>query len=354
MAGFDIFTAISQIAGHYNPSQIIAASLTELFAKANAKRYFYGNLKVMDRMKIILAAWTMAITIQQSHCQINMSDSSAQIIGYWSVGDKQSFDVSYEKYQIKDQDTTSRMLVKYEIDVTVKDSTESSYTIEWFYKNYDIDTDNELVRKISKAAEDVSVIIKTDEFGALQEVVNWEEVRAYISKAMEPLRKELEKVPGADKIIDQSMAIYNSKAAIEANAIKDAAQFYTFHGGVYTLNEEVSGQMQFANNFGGEPFDVDVTLSLDELNEEDDNSVIRMHQVVNSEQLTNVTYEYLIKIGTFGEQVPDISTLPELTNEVWTASRIHGGTGWTTYSIETKETKSEGTINIEERIIQIK
>ncbi len=305
-------------------------------------------------MKITLTVLITVITIQLSYCQINMSDSSAQILGYWSIGDKQSYDVSYEKYKIKDQDTTSRIMIKYEIDVTVKDSTASSYTIEWFYKNYDIDTDNELIKKVSKAAEDISVIIKTDEFGAVQEVTNWEEVRDYIAKAMKPLRKELKKVPGSDKIIEQSMAIYNSKAAIEANAIKDAIQFYTFHGGAYTLNEEVSGQMQFANNFGGKPFDVDVTLSLDELNEEDNNSVIRMYQVVDSEQLTKATYEYLAKIGTFGEQMPEISTLPELTNEVWTASRIHGGTGWTTYSIETKEVKSEDTINIEERIIQIK
>ena len=283
-----------------------------------------------------------------------MADSSAQIIGYWSIGDTQSFDASYEKYKVKDQDTTSRIMIKYEIDITIKDSTENSYVIEWYYKNYDVDTDSDLVQKISKAAEDISVMIKTDEFGAIQEVMNWEEVRDYMAKAMKSLRKQLKKLPGADQIIDQSMAIYNSKEAIEANAIKDAVQFYTFHGARYVLNEEVTGQMQFVNNFGGEPFDVDASLSLDELNEENDNCVIRMYQVVDSEQLTKATYEYLANLGTLGDQMPDISTLPELTNEIWTASRIHGGTGWTTYSIETKEIASEGTINVEERIIQIK
>ena len=93
---------------------------------------------------------------------------------------------------------------------------------------------------------------------------------------------------------------------------------------------------------------------LDELNEADDIAVIRMYQAVNSEQLTNTTYHYLAKIETFGEQLADFSTLPEITNDVWTASIIHGGTGWIIYSIETKEVKSEDTTNIEERIIQIK
>lgn len=286
--------------------------------------------------------------------QIDMSDSSAQIIGYWSVGDKESYDVSFEKYKIKDQDTTDRMMINYEVDITVQDSTENSYTIEWFYKNYQVDTENELVRKISKAAQDISVIIKTDEFGAVLEVLNWEEVRDYIAKSMEELHDELSDVEGAAQIIEQSMAMYSSKEAIEANAIKDAIQFYTFHGGKYTLDEEVTGQMQFANNFGGEPFDVDLTLYLDELNEEDDNSVIRMYQNVNSEQLTAATYDYLMKIEAFKEKLPPGEEMPALTHEVWTASRIHGGTGWTTYSIETKEVNSEETTNVEERIIQIK
>ena len=43
-----------------------------------------------------------------------------------------------------------------------------------------------------------------------------------------------------------------------------------------------------------------------------------------------------------------------LTKEIWTASSIHGGTGRTTFSIEIKEIKPEGTINVEERIIQMK
>lgn len=111
--------------------------------------------------------------------------------------------------------------------------------------------------------------------------------------------------------------------------------------------------MQFANNYGGAPFDVHVMLSLDELNIEDDNSVIRMHQTVNSEQLTKATYQYLARLGTFGDEMPNWDELPALSNNIWTASRIHGNTGWPTYSIETKKIKAEGTVSIEERIITL-
>jgi len=305
-------------------------------------------------MKNTLLILSFLFLTISSFGQISMSDSSAQIIGYWNIGDKQSYDISFEKYKVKNGDTTSRMTVTYEVDITIKDSTENSYSIEWFYKNYQVDTQDKLVQKITKASQDISVLIKTDEFGSVLEVLNWEEVKNYIDKAMKPLRKELKKIPEAKQILEQSMAIYNSKEAIEANAIKDAIQFYTFHGGKYIFNEKVKGKLQFANNFGGKPFDVDVILSLDELNEEDDNSVIRMHQSVNSDQLTKATYEYLSKIGTFGDKIPKLDEFPALTNDVWTASMIHGSTGWVIYSIETKEVHSEGTTNVEERAIQLK
>jgi len=286
--------------------------------------------------------------------QINMADSSVQVIGYWNIGDKQSFDITYEKYKVKGEDTTAGMMISYEVDVTVKDSTENTYIIEWFYKNYQVDTDNPLVQKIAKASDDISVLIKTDELGSVLEVVNWEEVQAYMVKAMKPLQEELKEIPAAMQILEQSMAIFSSKAAIEANAIKDAIQFYSFHGGGYTLNEEIEGEIQFANNMGGKPFDAEVALSLDEINEEDDNFVIRMYQSINSEQLTKVTYDYLLKVGTFGDKIPTLEEFPPLANEVWTASQIHGSTGWPLFSIETKEVSAEGVMNVEERIIRIK
>ncbi|WP_339926369.1 hypothetical protein [uncultured Cyclobacterium sp.] len=40
----------------------------------------------------------------------------------------------------------------YEVDIAVKDATAESYIIEWFYKNYKIETGKELVQKPSKVA----------------------------------------------------------------------------------------------------------------------------------------------------------------------------------------------------------
>ena len=286
--------------------------------------------------------------------QISVQDSTVQVIGYWSKQETQSYNVSYEKLKIKSKDTISRELIKYEVDIKILDSTENSYTIEWFYKNYTIDTNNELVRKLTSIANDISVKIKTDELGAFIEVVNWEEVRDYLAKVTETLKNELKDIPNYEKIIANVMNIYSTKESIEANAIKDAIQFYAFHGVKYKLGEKLEGKLETANNYGEKPFETDVRFSLDEINEEDGNSILRMNQIINSEQLTDATYNYLKNLGTFGDKFPQRNEFPSLTNETNTASRIHGESGWIIYSIETKEITAEETTNIEERIIEIK
>lgn len=304
-------------------------------------------------MKKLLVLATLILASVGSYAQIDMSDSTVQVIGYWSKDEKQSYKVSLEKFKIKEADTISRELITYDVDITVKDSTSDSYIVEWFYKNYEVETNNDLVKKLVSLGEEISVILKLNELGTVQEVVNWKEVRDNINKSTKILRKEFKGVPNAEKIIEQAMGIFQSKEAIEANAIKDVQQFYTFHGAKYTLGEELSGQLQLMNNFGGKPFDADLTVFLDEIDEEDGSSVMRMYQNVNSEQLTDATYAYLAKLGAMGNQLPPREKFPPLTNEIWTASRIHSGTGWILYSIETKHVKADGTTNVEERIIEM-
>lgn len=282
-----------------------------------------------------------------------MTDSTAQVVGYWDKNEKQTYIVTQEKYKIKDSDTTSRDFYKYTVDITVVDSTIDSYTFDWFYKDYEIQSDNALIGKLATVAEDMTVRIRTNELGTFQEVVNWEAVRDYILKGTKLLKKETKDIPNMDNFINQLEGMYSTKESIELGAVKEMQQFYTFHGAKYEYGQEYNADMKVANLLGGEPFDTKVTVWLDELNPEDDNFIIRMKQTVDSGQLTQATFDYLTKMSeTLKVPIPKREDFPEVTNDTWTASRIHG-TGWIVYSIETKETKAEGVTNIDERIIEI-
>jgi hypothetical protein len=282
-----------------------------------------------------------------------MVDSTVQAVGYWDMNEKQSYFVSLEKLKIAQNDTTSRDFFQYAVDITVVDSNASSYTLDWFYHDFNIQTNNDFINKVSSIAEDMTITIKTDELGVFKEVVNWEEIQAYIYNGISLLRTESENLPNVDQIIEQLKGLYSSKEMIEAAAIKEIRQFYTFHGGKYKLGKEITANMKVNNLYGKDPFDAELQVSLDEINVEDNNSIIRMKQTVDSEQLTKSTFEYLTRMATtMGVSPPEWEEFPVLINETWTASRIHGS-GWLIYSIETKEVSTENALNIEERIIEI-
>ena len=297
----------------------------------------------------------LSVLVLNTFGQINMSDSTAQVISYWDIGEKQSYSMSLQKIKIKDTDTTSNVMMTYDVDITVLDSTNNSYTIEWFYKNYKTNSSSEIVKKITAVSNDLKVVIETDEFGTVKGVKNWKEVSEYIKTSMKVIQKDFKKIPNMNKMFKQIERMYSSKEAIESAAIQDVQQFHTFHGGKYPLGETLEFSMKVPNIYKpSEPFDCDFTVYLDELNLEDNNFIIRSTQEVNSEQLTNTTFEYLEQMTkTAKNKGPNKEDIGELINITNTASRIHGS-GWLIYSVLTKTVSAKESINIEERVIEIK
>lgn len=310
--------------------------------------------KPQRHMKIRILTTIFLLTGLTTFGQINMVDSTAQVITYWEKGDKQNYSLIAEKIKIKKNDTTSIEVTTYDVEISVLNANDKSYTIEWFYKNIATNSLNPTVQKLMNITKDMKVVYKTDELGVFIEVVNWKEIKSYIQKATSTLRQDFKDIPEMDKVLKQIEATYSTKEAIESASIKDIQQFHTFHGAKYKLGEVLEGQLKVPNIYGAEPFDSDFTVYLDEINEEDNNFIMRATQEVNKEQLTNATFDYLTTMAkNMKVDPPKREDLKDLTNETLTASRIHG-TGWVIYSVQTTTVTSDNITNIEERIIEIK
>lgn len=286
--------------------------------------------------------------------QINMADSTAQVIAYWKKGDKQNYSLTVEKIKIKGNDTTYREVTTYDVEITVLNANDKSYTIEWFNKNNSTDSPNPIFKKLVNMTKGMKVVYKTDELGVFTEVVNWKEIKSYIQKATSTLRKDLKDIPEMDKVLKQIEATYSTKEAIESASIKDIHQFHMFHGAKYKLGEVLEGQLKVPNIYGTEPFDSYFKVYLDEINEKENNFIIRATQEVNKDQLINATFNYLTTMAnTMKVDPPKKEDLKNLTNETLTISRIHG-TGWVIHSVQTTKVTSDNITNIEEIIIEIK
>lgn len=303
--------------------------------------------------KTLLLALILLTTISTS-AQINMADSTAQVITYWDKGEKQSYTITTEKFKIKDSDTISKKVSSYDVDITVLDSTKNSYTVQWLYSKIKSNEENNSIQKVLNLTSNMKVIFKTDELGAFQEVVNWKEIRDYIQKSTKMLQNDFKKVPELVQLIKQLEKQFSTKEAIESASIKDIQQFHTFHGANYKLGEILEANLKVPNIFGLQPFDSHTTVFLDEINEEDANIVMRATQEIDSDQLTDATFNYLTEMSkTLKVTAPKRSEFAELSNETDVAARIHT-TGWPMFSIQTTKVTADNSTTIEQRTIEIK
>lgn len=310
-------------------------------------------IKSIQRMKNKILTTVCLLSGLTTFGQINMKDSTAQVITYWEKGDKQNYLVTAEKIKIKGTDTASREKTTYNVQITVLSKSEKSYTIEWLYKDIKSNSQNAKVQKLLNINKDMKVIFKTDELGTFIEVTNWKEIKDYIQKTTSILRKDFQGIPEMDNVLKQIEGIYSTKEAIESVSIKDIQQFHTFHGAKYKLGEVLEEKLKVPNIIGTEPFDSDLTIYLDEINVKDNNFIIRATQIVNKEQLTNAMFNYFTTMAkNMKVDPPKREDLKALGNETLTASRIHG-TGWVVYSVQTTTITSDNVTNIEERIIEI-
>lgn len=305
-------------------------------------------------MKRLSLAILLIILTLNAFCQINMNDSTFQAIGYWNKGEKQSYIITNDNYKVESADTTDREFWKYKVDISIVDSTKDSYTIDWYYHDYNAPTESELLKKLLQISKDITIRIKTNELGVFQEIDNWQDIKKNIFRGLSIIKEEFKNVPQMDKVIEQYEATYSTKESIEAAAIREIQQFYSYHGGKYKLGEEITSNLKLPNLYDSKnPFDTEIILSLDEIHSEDNNVIIRMKQIVNSVQLTKTTFDYLAKTSeTLGTQPPKWDEFPPLKNETWVSSRIHGS-GWIIYSLETREVSAEGVTKVQNRTIEI-
>jgi hypothetical protein len=303
-------------------------------------------------MKVIVTI-VFALVVFTGNAQLISTDSSVQVVGYWSKNDMQTYNVASRKYKVKGQDTLDVEVTKYQVDVKVVDSTANSYTIEWFYKNFDISGSNKFTQSISSVFKDIKVIVKTNEMGTFQEVVNWKDVRDEVKKAFGLMREQLKGTPNLEPIIKNVEDMFSTKQSIETYAILDILQYYTFHGGKYILHDDTETNL-VSNEIPGSPIDVLMTVQLAQLNFEDDNAVIRVWKEFDKKQMTDAAYSMMKNLmKSTNNKLPPREQIPEITCSEYIGSVVHGSSGWITYSLKSRTTSTSDSKTVEEREIEI-
>jgi hypothetical protein len=307
-------------------------------------------------MKKLFLFTFLLVVVSSVFGQINKADSTVQVLGYWSKNEKQGYHITNEEYQTQGTDTISKIVFNYDVDIAILDSTYDSYTIEWNYKNYKVESSNPHLNKLLAAcSKDMKIVIKTNELGVFQEVENWKDIKELMKKTMKTVKKEFKDIQGIKNVVKQLEETYSSKEAIEQTAINEIYQFYVFNGVKYKLKNTVEWKEKVANIYGSEPFETDCVAYLDEIDVKKNIYSMKLIQEVNQQQLIDATYNYSMNLAK-ARKIPfnlKREDFNGLTNEITTVSVIHES-GWPIYSLQTKSVVSERVTSVEKNTIQIK
>lgn len=304
-------------------------------------------------MKNFLLTGLLLLIGLSTFAQINTADSTAQVIGYWGKGEKQKYLISYDKLQLSGDDTTRKENAKYEVEISILDSTANSYIIEWNYRNFNVAKINMLTKDVTDIIRDMSVVFKTDEFGSFIEIINLEEIRDLLKEALELTKNSIPANSEVLNVWDETVSKFLTKQAIEGLALQDIQQFYTFHGGSYKLGEVLKGIVEVPNVLGNEPLHSDMTVTLQGIYVEDNYFTLNAYQEVNQEQLIETTFNFLTATAkNLGVDPPRRDDFNNLTNVIDVSSSIDGF-GWVLYSVQSKTVRSNEETVFEDRSIEL-
>lgn len=300
-------------------------------------------------MRHFIPTFLLLMNLQVS-AQINIADSSVRAVSYWKKGDVKQYNVVTNRHKVERGDTVSHERISYDVEVTVLNATNNEYVLQWRYSNVTSNQKHEAFQKIAAMFDGTSVVYKTRQSGAFGEVINWEEILEAMAGAAKKIKKDYAHLLGMEGPIDEAIALHTTKENITKGRIKDIEQLHTFHGGGYKLNHPVELKIKTPNPLGGDVFDANLIVYLDEINVQENNFSVRSIQTIDPKQLTSELHTYLKKQKMLeGQNVDGF----EMKHELTTSSRIDSF-GWIMRSVQKTIVSIGNNSQFEERVIEIK
>lgn len=232
-----------------------------------------------------------------------IDSTKVAFVSYWSIGDSYDFKVSKIKQQWKEGLLTKDQKEDYIANFTVIDSTETSYTVNWSYKNdlgntYEIP--EELIDSFSKY-ELTEIKYKTSEVGDFLEVLNWKEVgevmNSMFDDLIEILGKDDKKKYKALKTAMQPLKeIYSSQQGVEQLVVKELQYFHFPMGLEYDITEPLIYEDELPNMFGGKPIKANAKVYFEDVDFEEGFCVVKQEMSLDQNDTKEILRQVFKKM----------------------------------------------------------
>lgn len=294
---------------------------------------------------------------QNLFSQINLNDSTVQIVSYYSKGNNYKYHFQIMELSTADGDTT--LLREYDsfYRISVIDSTEHSYLIEANSLNDSyMDTDSTqllVMQEISKLTKGLKYLYTIDECGRLIGVENWEEMRDVLTKSLDVAinkaysNTEVKRLLSKEQFLQTIKEQLSTKENLENYLMDEFGTFYMHHGNKYNINEVYEDTLYLINNFNNEEMSVPGQLWVDDIDVENGTVDIIRKAIWQADDLMESAIDYYRKLLVDIPRI-DRSDLPFMMIDESFFHRINVDYGWPIFVEHWKEATigSKGTIRI--------
>lgn len=299
----------------------------------------------------VIALGTLLPSVS-SHAQMP-SDSLVQLVAYWELGDKFSYNTSTTKSQIVGKDTT---VVEHETDITTYEvvaADDKMYRLRYTTSNESSNSPitllvNDVIHKLTATSP---IEFETDELGSFQRMlpIEWDKMTDAILKEVidETVEKNESLKEGKEKLSDIIRSLIQP-STIQMSYQSAFEGMLMYHGLQYKIGKEYSYQYESPNLFvpDGNTITMNCIFWIDEDTTDEDFLTIRSYQEADQDDLKETVKTMLQNvIGSTGEDLTE-NTGTELEKAMDSMDisitmngvfRFHLGSGWPVYSYQNKD-----------------
>ncbi|MBO4817084.1 MAG: hypothetical protein J5498_02215 [Bacteroidales bacterium] len=296
----------------------------------------------------VIALGTLLPSVS-SHAQMP-SDSLVQLVAYWELGDKFSYNTSTTKSQIVGKDTT---VVEYETDITTYEvvaADDKMYRLRYTTSNES--SNNPLYAPVYDVIHKLTALspieFETDELGSFQRMLPLEWDKLTDAALEEFINGAVEK----NDTLKEGKEMFSNmlRSLIQPSTFQMAYQSsieetLKYHGLQYKIGEEYSYQYESPNLFvpDGNTITMNCVYWIDEDSTDEEFLTILSYQEADQDDFKE-TVKTMLKnvIGSAGEDLPEEElekAIASMDVSITTngVARFHLGSGWPIYYYQKKD-----------------
>lgn len=192
---------------------------------------------------------------------LNAFSQDVNLFTYWHKGDIQELVVKEGFVEYEGEKLVKKEITASNVRLTVLAETDTSYTLEWFYKDSEVDRLNVEVeedpidQRIDEMFSTVKFVYRTDEYGTFKEILNMEELINAISDSIDVLVKEMDDFEDEEDtaMFSEMMKGMFASEAMQDELIRDIWNYHFYLGNVYRADTLIEYVDDIENKMGGEP-----------------------------------------------------------------------------------------------------